>query len=78
MEDVEDIIERQISDNSAIAEEGLVNSWGANVGRVILKSGDATDVRVRAKAKAAAGSDACLPTVVQSVPDAPRERELPI
>lgn len=71
LEDVGDIIERQISYNTAIAEEGLLNSWGANVGSVILKSNDATDVRVRAKAGAAAGSDArmsgCeLPVVINS------------
>lgn len=71
LEDVREIISRQIEYNMAISEEGLKNSWGANVGTVILKSNDANDVRIRAKAKAAAGSDArmsgCeMPVVINS------------
>ncbi len=71
LEDVEEVISRQIEYNTAIADEGLKNNWGANVGKVILKYGDAKDVRVRAKARAAAGSDArmsgCeLPVVINS------------
>ncbi len=49
-------IKRQIRDNTAIAEEGLRNNYGACVGKTILESGQ--DVYSRAKAKAAAGSDA--------------------
>lgn len=71
LDDVRDIIKRQIGYNTAIAEEGLKNSWGANIGRTILKYGDAGSVHVRAKAKAAAGSDArmggCeMPVVINS------------
>ena len=71
LEDVREIIRRQISYNMKIAEEGLDNDWGANVGKVILKTNDPKDVRIRAKAKAAAGSDArmsgCeLPVVINS------------
>ncbi|MEG0369953.1 MAG: L-serine ammonia-lyase, iron-sulfur-dependent, subunit alpha [Hungatella sp.] len=71
LDDVREILKRQIEYNTAIAEEGLKNPWGANVGRVILKTNDANDVRVRAKAKAAAGSDArmsgCeMPVVINS------------
>lgn len=71
LEDIREIISRQIEYNMAISEEGLKNSWGANVGTVILKSNDANDVRIRAKAKAAAGSDArmsgCeMPVVINS------------
>lgn len=71
LDDVREVIKRQIDYNSAIAEEGLNNDWGANVGSVILSHNDAGDVRVRAKAKAAAGSDArmsgCeLPVVINS------------
>ena len=70
IEDVKDILERQISYNVAIAEEGLKNPWGANVGSVLLeRHGD--DLRTKAKAYAAAGSDArmsgCeLPVIINS------------
>lgn len=71
LEDVSEVIKRQIEYNAAIAEEGLRNDWGANVGSVILNYNDASDIRVRVKAKAAAGSDArmsgCeLPVVINS------------
>ncbi len=57
LSDVAEILRRQIACNTAISEEGLRNSWGANVGKVLLKAyGD--DVRIRARAAAAAGSDA--------------------
>ena len=68
--DIEEVIGRQISYNSAIAEEGIKNDWGANIGKVLLV-GRENDVRQRARAMAAAGSDArmsgCeLPVVVNS------------
>jgi len=71
LDDVREVIKRQIEYNDAIAEDGLKNSWGANVGSVILNHYDNSDVRIRAKAKAAAGSDArmsgCeLPVVINS------------
>ena len=70
LETVKEILDCQIEYNMAIAEEGLKNSWGANVGSVILKSGEKS-VRNYAKAMAAAGSDArmsgCeLPVVINS------------
>ena len=56
-EDVRNSIGRQLQYNMAIAEEGLRNSWGANIGTVILsQQGHATNRR--AAAYAAAGSDA--------------------
>ena len=58
LEDVKSVLKRQIQYKSAIAEEGLKKPWGANIGRLIWEYNDHTDVRVRAKAKAAAGSDA--------------------
>lgn len=69
VEDVKAIFDRQIAYNTAIAEEGLKNSWGANVGSVLLKGNQ--DLRTRAKAYAAAGSDArmsgCeLPVIINS------------
>ncbi len=55
--DVADIFERQIECNMAIAEEGLRNSYGARIGQVILATRE-NDVITRAKAYAAAASDA--------------------
>ena len=55
--DVEDTIGRQLEYNLAIAREGLKNSWGANIGTVILNQQGTSDNR-RAAAYAAAGSDA--------------------
>ena len=69
-DDVREVLDRQIAYNTAIAEEGLRGDYGANIGRVLLATyGDS--VMVRAKAKAAAGSDArmngCeLPVVINS------------
>lgn len=57
IEDVEETLEREISFNTAIAEEGMRNSWGANIGSILLSS-YGSDVHNRAKAYAAAGSDA--------------------
>ena len=57
VEDVSEILERQIKFNTAIAEEGLRNDYGANIGKVLLKT-YGYDVRSRAKAMAAAASDA--------------------
>ena len=54
--DVRPILDRQIDLNTAIAEEGLRRDYGANIGKVLLSTGD--DLRTRAKAWAAAGSDA--------------------
>lgn len=57
IQDIHDLLKRQIECNTAIAEEGLRNSYGANIGKVLLKT-YGNDVRTRAKAMAAAGSDA--------------------
>ncbi len=48
---------RQIEMNMAIAEEGLRNTYGASIGRLLYNEGDC-DLRTRARAYAAAGSDA--------------------
>ena len=57
LSDVEEIVDRQIAYNYAIAEEGMRNNWGANIGKVIRQS-YGTDVQHRARYMAAAGSDA--------------------
>ncbi|MCQ2445478.1 MAG: L-serine ammonia-lyase, iron-sulfur-dependent, subunit alpha [Clostridia bacterium] len=68
--DVEALLKRQIELNMAIASEGLRHPYGADIGKILLKSyGDS--VQNRAKAWAAAGSDArmngCeLPVVINS------------
>lgn len=67
--DVAAILQRQIDYNTAIAREGMKNDYGARIGKVLLHQ-DA-GVRQRAKAMAAAGSDArmsgCeLPVVINS------------
>ncbi len=70
LEDVSELLERQIEYNLAISEEGLRGNYGASIGKTLLETrGD--DVRVRARAQAAAGSDArmsgCeLPVVIVS------------
>ncbi len=68
--DVKTIFERQIACNMEIAEEGLKNNYGAKIGQVILKNRQ-NDVVTRAKAYAAAASDARMggcekPVVINS------------
>lgn len=70
LDDVKPVLERQLACNCAIAEEGLRGNYGAGIGKVMLAAyGD--DVRTRARAYAAAASDArmngCdLPVVINS------------
>ena len=70
LEDVRETLHRQVEMNSAISDEGLRGNWGANIGKTLLHY-VGSDVRTRAKARAAAGSDArmsgCeLPVVINS------------
>ena len=69
-DDVREVIGRQIALNTAISEEGLKGNYGANIGRVLLHT-YGNDIKNRAKAAAAAGSDARmngyeLPVVINS------------
>ncbi|MBP3651739.1 MAG: serine dehydratase subunit alpha family protein [Clostridia bacterium] len=57
IEDVRAMVQRQIDYNYAIAEEGMKNPWGANIGKV-LRDNYGTDIKIRARYMAAAGSDA--------------------
>ena len=78
IEDVKHVLDIQIAYNMAIAEEGLKNSYGANIGSVllaagedVLKMGGEAALRLKARAMAAAGSDArmngCeLPVIINS------------
>lgn len=70
LEQVRPILERQIRMNSAVSDEGLRGDYGANIGKVLLDA-FGKDIRVRAKARAAAGSDArmngcSLPVIINS------------
>lgn len=69
IEDVEEVINTQIEYNSKIANEGLNQSYGANVGKVLLNHSN--DIKTLAKAFPAAGSDArmagcTLPVIINS------------
>ena len=68
---VEAVLRNQWKTNERIAEAGLKEEYGATIGRTLLKRYDSKDVRIRARAKAAAGSDArmsgcSLPVVINS------------
>lgn len=70
IDDIRETVGRQIEYNTAIAKAGLSGEYGANIGRILLFSYGDT-VHNRAKAWAAAGSDArmsgCeLPVVINS------------
>lgn len=70
IDEIKDLIDRQVAYNMNIAKEGLTKNYGANVGSTILKYyGD--DIRSRARALPAAGSDArmngcVLPVMINS------------
>lgn len=69
--DIEEVISRQVLYNNAISEEGLKNAYGAEVGRTLLYDFDKASAELKAKAYAAAGSDArmsgcTLPVVINS------------
>ena len=71
VEDIRDVLSRQIQYNTAIAEEGLRGDYGSNIGRMLLDFYGDRSVITRAKAMAAAGSDArmngCeLPVIINS------------
>ena len=68
--DIEAVISRQVEYNVAIAREGMSGNWGSSIGKILMDTyGDG--ILVRAKAMAAAGSDArmngCeMPVVINS------------
>lgn len=70
MEDIQPVIDRQIKLNSAIAQEGLDNNYGAQIGKTLIHVWGKS-VTTRACARAAAGSDArmggcSMPVVINS------------
>ena len=71
LNDVKEVLLNQVRCNSAIAEEGLKNPWGSQVGRTIYEHDMGKSVWNKARAYAAAGSDArmngCpMPVVINS------------
>lgn len=70
IDDIKDILKQQIELNTNIANEGLEHKYGTEVGRTLLEF-YGNDVRTRARAMSAAGSDArmsgcALPVVINS------------
>ena len=70
VEEIKEVLDRQMEYNYTIAKEGIRGDYGANIGKVLLDM-DGDNVKTRAKAMAAAGSDArmngCeLPVVINS------------
>lgn len=71
LEDVQETIEYQIACNTKLAEAGMNGGWGAEIGKTLLAGEEHPDVKLKAMAAAAAGSDArmggCeLPAVINS------------
>lgn len=71
LDDVSETIEYQIACNTALSKEGMGGGWGAEIGRILLLGKETPDIKLRAMAAAAAGSDArmsgCeLPAVINS------------
>lgn len=67
--DLEPILKRQVDFNSAISREGLSGTWGVQAGRSLLAHYRHPDLHIKARAAAAAGSDArmggcALPVVI--------------
>lgn len=71
LEMIRDVLSQQVELNRAIAEEGLRNNYGCSIGKTLKKYYDWDDVRIRARAKASAGSDVrmsggAFPVVINS------------
>ena len=69
LDEVKDLLEKQITLNSDISDEGLTGKWGVSMGKILIDEDDS--IRTKAKAKAAAGSDArmsgcSLPVVINA------------
>ena len=70
IEDVRELLERQIRLNTAISQEGLDNNYGAQIGKTLMHVWG-KGITTRACARAAAGSDArmggcSMPVVINS------------
>lgn len=70
LDDVQPMLKRQVEYNTRIAQEGMTHAYGGRVGTTLMRH-YGNDVRVHARAMAAAGSDArmggcVLPVVINS------------
>lgn len=70
VDEIREVLDNQIEMNTAISQEGLKGCYGAEVGKTLLKY-YGNDVKIRARAAAAAGSDArmggcSMPVVINS------------
>lgn len=70
IEDIKEILDDQIKMNTALADEGMKNRYGAEIGATLKRNGSG-DIASIAKARAAAASDArmggcSLPAVINS------------
>lgn len=69
LDEVKDLLEKQITLNSDISDEGLTGKWGVAMGKILMDEDES--IRTKAKARAAAGSDArmsgcSLPVVINA------------
>lgn len=69
LDEVKDLLEKQITLNSDISDEGLTGKWGVAMGQLLIDEDES--IRTKAKARAAAGSDArmsgcSLPVVINA------------
>ena len=69
LEEVKELLEKQITLNSEISDEGLTGKWGVAMGKILIDEDES--IRTKAKARAAAGSDArmsgcSLPVVINA------------
>lgn len=69
LEEIRTELDNQMKLNAAIAQAGLTQDFGSSIGKILLSGNN--DIRTRARAKAAAGSDArmsgcALPVVINA------------
>lgn len=68
-QELKTVLQTQIDYNSAISREGLEGNWGVQAGKTLLSLHETPDIHIKARAAAAAGSDArmngcALPVVI--------------
>ena len=57
-QELKTVLQTQVNYNSAISHEGLEGNWGIQAGKTLLSLYETPDIRIKARAAAAAGSDA--------------------
>lgn len=71
IEEIKNVLEKQIEYNYRVAQEGLKGNWGLGIGKEICERYDKNDVRIQARMMASAASDARMagcsyPVVINS------------